>query len=166
MHHIRGFIGRHDDLCRAASGLAGARVAPLRLGFAFLPVTKELAGDDKPAPFEHLERLTERLGAWAEAQSASFPVAYVETDYFGGCGWQAAVAWAGGHVVFGPVRTADLPEAGKFVPTPLLEGAINRAVRHLGVERGSVRDEFDALGLGRNRSNKEWLDEAEPPGAT
>jgi hypothetical protein len=158
-HHIRGFIARQDDLRKAAASLPGAQVVPLSLGFGFLPVTEQLAGDDEPAPFEHLERLTARLGAWAEEQSRTFPLAYVETDYFGGDGWQAAMAWVGGGAVFGPVRTSDLWEGGKFVPTPLLEGAINRAVRHLGVERGAARDEFDALGLGRHRDNESWLSE-------
>jgi hypothetical protein len=155
-HHIRGFIAAEGELRRAALDLLGARVVPLRLGFAFLPVTGQLAGDEAK-PFEHLEQLTERLAQWAGAQSRRFPLAYVETDYFGGDGGQAAVAWSGGEVVFGPLRTMDRPEGGKFVPTPLLEGAINRAVRHLGVERGDARDEFDALGLGRHRSNEAWL---------
>ena|SRR5436190_8542052 len=159
-HHIRGFIARQDDMQNAAASLQGARVVPLALGFGFLPVTEQLAGDDEPAPFEHLERLTSRLGEWAEEQSRQFPLAYVETDYFGGDGWQAAIAWAGGEVVFGPVRTTDLWEGGKYVPTPLLDGAVNRAVRLLGVERGTARDEFDALGLGRHRSNEGWLSEA------
>jgi hypothetical protein len=156
-HHIRGFIARADDLRRAAADFAGAQVVPLSLGFGFLPITEQLAGDDEPAPFEYMERLTTRLGAWAEAASVAFPLAYAETDYFGGHGWQAAVAWVGGNVVFGPVRTSDLYVDGKYTPTPLLEGAINRAVRLVGVDRGSVRDEFDAIGLGRHRSNESWL---------
>jgi hypothetical protein len=159
-HHIRGFIARADGLCRAAADLAGARVVPLSLGFGFLPVTKELAGDNELAPFEHVERLTVRLGAWAESASVACPLAYVETDYFGGDGWQAAIAWVSGAVAFGPVRTSDLWVDGKYTPTPLLDGAINRAVRLIGADRGAVRDEFDALGLGRHRSNESWLSEA------
>jgi len=158
-HHIRGFIARRDDLLKTADSLPGARVVPLALGFAFLPVTEQLAGDEEPVPFVQLGGLTARLSTWAEEQSRGFPLVYVETDYFGGDGWQAAMTWVGGSAVFGPVRTADLWEGGKFVPTPLLEGAINRAVRHLGVERGSALDEFDALGLGRHRSNEAWLSE-------
>ena len=46
------------------------------------------------------------------------------------------------------------------MPAPLLERAINRAVRHLGVERGGSLYEFDALGLGRHRSNEAWVAEA------
>lgn len=94
-HHIRGFIARSDDLRKAAADLAGARVVPLSLGFGFLPITEQLADDDEPAPFEHLERLTTRLGTWATGVSATFPLAYVETDYFGGDGWQAAMALIG-----------------------------------------------------------------------
>jgi hypothetical protein len=130
------------------------------LGFGFLPVRELLAGDEELAPYEHLERLTARLSAWAEEQSCIFPLVYIETDYFGGDGWQAAMAWVGGRAIFGPVRTSDEWEGGKFVPTPLLEGAINQAVRHLGVKRGAARDEFDALGLGQHRSNESWLSEA------
>jgi hypothetical protein len=159
-HHIRGFIARADDLRRAADGLAVARVVPLSLGFGFLPVTPQLVGDDEPAPFEYLERLTARLATWAEAASVAFPLAYVETEYFGGDGWQAAMAWVGGGVALGPIRTSDLWQDGKCAPTPLLEGAINQAARLIGVDRGSVRDEFDALGLGRHRSNESWLSEA------
>jgi hypothetical protein len=162
MHHIRGFIARYSDLTRAAAAVAGARVVPLNLGYGFLPVTDILAGGGEPVPFDHLERLTERLARWAADQSQQFPLAYVETDYFGGDGWQAAVAWVDGRVVFGPTRTTDLYEGRRLVPTPLLGGAINQAVRHLGVDRGAVRDEFDALGLGRHRSNDRWLAGLDP----
>ena len=156
-HQIQGFIAAAESLRRAAVELPGAQVIPLSLGFSFLPVTEQLAGDLEPAPFEHLERLTTRLNAWAEKVSITIPVAYVETDYFGGEGCQAAMVWVEGRKVFGPFRTSDLWKDGKFMPTPLLEGAINQAVRFIGVKRGSVRDEFDALGLGKHRSNDSWL---------
>jgi len=158
-HCIRGFIGRRDDLRRAADGLPGARVVALAAGFGFLPVTDRLADDREAVPFEDLERLTTRLCRWAEEESCLFPLAYVETEYFGGHGWQAAVAWVGGRAVFGPLRTPDLREASKLAPIPLRQRAINQAVRHVGVDRGAALDEFEALGLGRHRSNEAWLSE-------
>ncbi len=157
-HHIDGFVGRQDDLITVAASLPGSRVVPLNLGFAFLPLTEPVG--DEPVPFEELTRLDARHAAWGRMQSRVFPLAYVETDYFGGDGWQAALVWAGGLVVVGPIRTTDLQVHGKFVPTPLLEGAINRALRFLAVKRGAVRDEFDAVGLGRHGSNKVWLAES------
>jgi len=158
-HHINGFIARGDELLKAAERLPGALVKSLSMGYGFLPVTEDLAGDDDPAPFGDLERLTTRLGAWAEEVSGEFPLAYVETEYFGGEGSQAAMVWAAGEVVFGPVRTSDLREGGNSSARKLLDGAINRALRHLGVNRGAVRDEFDALGLGQHRSNESWMSE-------
>lgn len=155
-HHIEGFIADGDQLRRVATEFSGARVVQLSIGFGFLPVTKELARDDDAAPFPHLIRLTAKIGAWAESKSRMFPLAYIETDYFGGHGCRAAMAWIGGKV-FGPFRTSDLREGRQFVPTPLLEGAINRILRLIGVDRASERDEFDALGLGRYRSNECWL---------
>ncbi len=155
-HRILGFIAKYDDLRGAVADLPGVRVAPLRLGFGFLPLTEELAGDDEPAPFDHLVRLTERLGLWAAEHSRGFPLTYVETDYFGGVGTQAAVAWVSGQVVFGPTRTPE-GRGGDVVGPATAGGAINRAVRHLGVTRGWFHDEFDALRLGEHRSNEGWL---------
>jgi len=155
-HHIRGLIAREDHLQKAALELAGARVVKLKSGFGFLPITDEFAGDEESVPFEQLHQLTSRLVNWATRVSATFPLACVETEYFGGCGWQTAIAWVNGHVAFGPIRTFDLPE---HPPTPLLGGAINQALRLIGVERGMARDEFDALGLGDHRSNEKWLSE-------
>ena len=36
-------------------------------------------------------------------------------------------------------------------------GEISQALRKLGVARGSEEDEFDALGLGKYRSNRHWV---------
>jgi len=72
------------------------------------------------------------------------PVAYVETDYFGGAGVQAATVWESGSV------RMPAQKAGK--------GPINRALRLMGVRAGLLQDEFDVVGLGANRSNDDWLE--------
>jgi hypothetical protein len=70
-------------------------------------------------------------------------VAYVETEYFGGEGTQAATVWDRGATIFGPAEA----EAGP----------INQALRRLGVERTAGEDEFDKVGLGRHRRNEDWI---------
>jgi hypothetical protein len=160
-HYIHGFVARLEALRDAAAGLGGV-VAALTQGFGFLPITKQLAGPEGPWPFEALERLTARLADWGVVQSARFPLAYIETEYFGGTGAQAAVAWQGGRVVYGrvvygPDQSKSEWIDGRFVSVPLPDKAINRAVRLLGVDRGMAIDEFDALGLGRHRSDEGWL---------
>jgi hypothetical protein len=114
-------------------------------------------GTDGPLPFELLERLTSALADLAVEQSRRFPLAYIETEYFGGTGTQAAVAWQSGGVVFGPEQSKSEWLDGQFTAPPLLDKAINRAARLIGVDRGTALDEFAALGLGRHRSDEKWL---------
>ena len=72
------------------------------------------------------------------------PVAYIETDYFGGAGEQAATVWDAGRVRM-PTQQAR-------------KGPINEALRLMGVRAGLRQDEFEAVGLDANRSNDDWLE--------
>jgi hypothetical protein len=153
-HRISGFIGRLDPLRGAAAALGEMRVVPLAGGFGFLPLIERLNDPADLGPFPELERLTRRLAGWAAEQSLGFPLAYIETEYWAGRGSQGSVVWQAGVVVLGPVVTSN--EGPDPSPLPL-ERAINRAARAVGVARGERLDEFDALGLGRHRSNHDWL---------
>ncbi len=75
-------------------------------------------------------------------------VAYVEADFFGGRGDQHCVVWRGGDIKLGPLNTKG-------------RGAINKALSRLGAKRQPFRDEFEAVGLNRHRSNEDWLAAAE-----
>lgn len=79
------------------------------------------------------------------------PVAYVEAEYFGGVGEQAAAVWDGGALVLGPLHE---PEGQ---PSPPAGSPISQALRRLGVEAGAGEDEFTAAGLGRHRDVEGWL---------
>jgi len=101
--------------------------------------------------FPELPDLTQDQLDFAHVLSRSAPIAYVTTDYFGGMGSQAAAVWSQGELVLPPVETDE-----KAV---LLDGALNRALRLLGVRvQTGALDEFDALGLGTFRSNPEFFD--------
>jgi hypothetical protein len=91
--------------------------------------------------------LSGSLAAFATDLSQSGPVAYVETDYDGGSGTQAAVAWKEG-------RIASSPRKSKL-------GAINDALFAIGAQRTDGRDQFDVLGLDRYRSGRDCLEAAE-----
>jgi hypothetical protein len=157
MHRISGFIGRLEMLREATAPSEGERVVPLAQGFGFLPIVERLKAPADPGPFPEMERLMGRLASWAAEQSHRFLLAYVETEYWAGRGGQGAVVWQAGAVVFGPAVTSneDLPEDAERPPPS--ERAINRAAQMLGVARGDAFDEFDVLGLGRYRSNDDWL---------
>jgi hypothetical protein len=160
-HYIQGFIALTDALQTAASSLCNARCITLNLGYSFLPITDELVADTDDVTHEILHRLSKSLIHWAEHTSNKSPIAYIETDYHGGMGSQSSIVWSLGKCAFGPTETVDGYRDGKMLKTALLDGAINQAMRQLGVDRGDARDEFDALGLRSNRSNEDWLNDYE-----
>ena len=130
-----------------------ARVIALRQGVVLIPMTEALlahaqaaidgAGAERTSPFPELVKLTAAALAWMRGvvgDEATF--VYVETDYDGGRARQAAAAWRGAKLVYGPRR-------GNV-------GPINEALALLGVHGVGANDGFDAVGLGRLRTTEEW----------
>jgi len=141
-YSLQAFIGDPGDI--ASIPLESALIA-LPQGKALLPITDEvrqkhhiprspLARDDYLEEV-YLPDVVQAFGARARK------VAYVEAEFFGGDGTQAAAVWEGGRLVFGPVVAQD---------------AINQALRLLGVMKQEHFDEFDAVNLGRHRDTDEW----------
>jgi hypothetical protein len=155
-HSISGFVARPDVLRADTAHLRSAYVASLGQGFGFLPVTEEVDEETggRTVAYEQFYRLTDALARLGAAMSrGGGAVAYVETDYFGGTGEQAAIAWKDGRVASGPEKTRI--------------GAVSDALRRIGAEKGDAHDEFDAVGLGRHRHNEDWVEQAmaeAPPG--
>ncbi|MEB3042561.1 hypothetical protein [Rhizobium mulingense] len=121
-----------------------------------LPFCLEIA----PLGDRQLERLTKlRPGAYRDgfrSLSAALEqplatayghglLAYIETEYFGGAGSQAAAAFADGDMIFSAAKPDTRDPIGPDDP-------INPALRRLGVEATGHVDAFAALGLGRFRS--------------
>jgi|GEM_PF-790501 len=154
-HSISGFVAREDVLRACTAHLRSAHVAPLAQGFGFLPVTEEVDEETggRMVAYEQFHRLTDALARLGAAMSRGGAVAYVETDYFGGTGDQAAIAWKDGRIAFGPEKARI--------------GVVSDALRRIGAEKGKARDEFEALGLDRHRGNDDWIEQAmadAPPG--
>lgn len=72
-------------------------------------------------------------------------LAYIETEYFGGTGSQAAAEFADRDMIFSAAKPDTRDPMGPDDP-------INAALRRLGVEAAGHADAFAALGLGRFRS--------------
>ena len=109
-HHIQAFISREELLREITQHYPTAIVIPLSQGFGMLPVTKPFY-DGLPNP-QHPDEADNRflylgpkLLQIGKAFSVKAPLAYVETEYFGGVGFQGAVVWANGQMIFGPALT-------------------------------------------------------------
>ncbi len=145
-HSIHAFIAP-----RAAVDGAGlecpAALVRLPQGLTLLPITGELwssihggtdAGEQRYRGLS-LSRWDDAEDAFLKCLARDAAAAYVETDYFGGGGEQAAIAARGGRIVFGPRRGEH--------------GPVNAALRILGVRKEKGLDEFDTLGLRLFRDN-------------
>lgn len=99
---------------------------------------------------EEAVRLSSGDMAFAAAASAAGPLAYLETNYFGGMGFQSAALWNGGRLVIRPSKLNVALDG----PVAWSERPINRVLAAMGVVRVEARDEFDSFGLGFYRSNE------------
>jgi hypothetical protein len=138
----------------AAIGTAvppGAIVVALPQGKAMIPLTDRMR-EAHDIPFlpltdEGIGAVPAGIAAIAESIAKASRAAYVEAEFFAGVGTQACVTWD---------TTGQASE-------PLVDAhAINTALRFLGVRVGDHHDEFDALGLGRQRETEGWAQMAEP----
>jgi hypothetical protein len=132
-------------------------------GLALLPLTEEIApGETRIAGFYDL---TSGVADRARELSLHGVVAYLHTEFFGGGGFHAAMAWRDGAVAWGPLFTAT--SAGEAedhyaVVADRHDMAVNVLLRWLGVHRGDEIDEFAAAGLTRCRWTREWAALVEP----
>jgi hypothetical protein len=135
-------------------GIRASRVIDLPEGTGLLPLSEALlreiqeagrGAEGSASTGGVFEFLTPAVDRWVRTISRGATIAYVETEYFGGEGYERAAVFRDGDLVLGPLDGA---------------GAINQALRALGVVSRSGQEPFDALGLGRHRSLEEWLSEA------
>ena len=130
------------------------------LDLALLPhVTPFLPSDDTQrfVHDDHFWSLDGGLLSIALRASEISPVSYIEADYFGGVGGQAAIVWSDKEVVFGPeqVTHKDFEDPAQRVPQR--DSPISQALRHLGVQAIGALDEFDTVRLGHIRHTLLWL---------
>lgn len=156
MHAIQALIARADILAEAKQRLPAAVPCPLAQGFALVPITDLLADalesgaqDATDALRLHSGDIARGVAALAAELSRHGPVVYAATFLFGGTGGQDAVVWIDGEVVLNIGDDEDSMSAWPDSP-------ISRALRRIGVVTAAGEDAFDAIGLGRYRSNEAW----------
>lgn len=153
-HEVEAFIAPPSALAFLPAAILRCR---LDLGFVLIPIPWDASlplscpcAQDPDAPFPEFRRLTVSALDFAAGLSVHTPLAYVETGYFGGTGDQAAMVLRNGYAQYGPIKSRS--------------GAINGALRRLGVPTGERADEFDVIGLWRNGTTHDWLAQAQTGG--
>ena len=137
---LQAVIGGEADL--QAHEAEGVCIVRLTQGLAMIPITEALR-EKLGIPFLEFGHSDEALECIGDlVNHIKNKVAYVEAEFFGGDGGQACAVWDEGKLVLGPC---------------VEKHAINRALGLLGVKVGNALDEFDAIGLGKNRDTEDWI---------
>jgi hypothetical protein len=151
MYCLYGIVGKSRDLLHKSLKYPGACVVHLEQGIGMIPISEGLLNDieqddsslgaTKEPGFEFLSNV---VSAWVQSLSQGMTLAYLEAEFISGEGTESAVVWRDGVRVLGPLHGT---------------GAVNRALRTLGVSVPSRREEFEVVGLGKHRNPEEWLKE-------
>lgn len=149
MHSIALFVSRPAVCNELALEIEASRSVPLQQELGGLLL---FAADgasifsvdiaEEACAFSEFQKLKAEWATAAARASYGSKIAYLETEYYGGQGAQAAIVWERGHVVVGPM-IADY-------------GPVNSALRFLGVRAPLRVDEFDAIGFGAVRQNEDF----------
>ena len=151
MYSLCALLSDRSHLKSRLSGLEGARVIDLPETLGMVPLSESLLRvvQDRWPAAEGSERvsgvfefMTPSLETWVQELSRGAAVGYIETEYFGGEGFERSAVFRDASLILGPLDGA---------------GAVNRALRTLGVAPRPGQEEFDVVGLGRHRSLEEWL---------
>lgn len=162
-HHINAIIGSRISLAPLISKLGGPPPTELDFGLVIVPLDEErldaLAMSDE-GPHEGFTYLKPRLVEAVSRLLGSGRALYIETDYFGGIGGQAAALFEDGAMTWQrhltTEQTTEKPSwfgrlfgARRDLPS---KSPISHGLQVLGVDALPGSDEFDRLGLGRFRS--------------
>lgn len=135
-----------DSILRSSPCLVAI---PLVDGLSLIPLDDD-ALDSVAADYSRtadgFTYLSPSLAAFLTEHSSHAALVYFETEYFGGDGTQAAVAYRDGHPL------SPTPSSG--------DGAINRALGCLGITPNGAFDEFAYVGLSRYRHTSDWIEAA------
>jgi len=168
-HHIIALIGPSSLIEEASEHVRGPAPTALPFGLSILP----LGGDQidqladyrdpwNPLPtYDGFMYLGPELEAGIARAAPQGRLLYVETNYFGGIGYQGATLFDAGRPVWKAILT-NVHDAWPRPPNydswaagrPKLEfrTPISRGLSRLGVPEPTSGDEFDAVGLGRFRT--------------
>lgn len=147
-HCVTAIIAPSTVVGRIVTGRALVAV-DLRDGFRLIPLEDDdldSLGLDFTQTAQGFNYLSPELTRFCSEFSIHGPLAYIETEYFGGSGGQGAAAF----------------RSGSFIPNfPLVtDDAINAALHCIGVVRSPELDEFDYIGLSRYRNTSDWREAA------
>ena len=149
-HHIQAMVMTPEVAVKIQDLHPDLSSVPMRQDFVLLPVDETIvatiSGPSASSNFGGFQLLCEGFHDSLRELSRFGPLAYIETDYFGGVGGQGGAVYANREILMSPEWRSS--------------GSINRALKQLGVKPRLVGDRFAALGLMEYRSKDALIEAA------
>jgi len=146
-HQITAVIGDAETIARVADAAGCPPPIELARGLVIAPLghaqLDALMEPERGAESDGFTYLCAGIETSLSSYVGDGMLAYVETEYFGGTGGQAAAVFSRGKTVLRQTKLDQEPASR--------EDPINKALRMLGVQASTEQDEFDTVGLGRFR---------------
>lgn len=152
MHTIEAIVTTENFARELAAVWVSLRRVSLAQGYVMIPLADALKDDVEELvgklerPYDCFQKLSGSVLDMIKNIRCTDKVAYLETEFFGGVGEQAAIVWQRGEVIYGP-ELAEEPH-----------NSINQALKILGVRTFTRIDEFEEVNLHWKRSTQEWYE--------
>jgi len=146
-YSLKAYLGKEENLNPILEKYSESKKVNLNEGISMIPMTDELfdeINEMKPSSgISTFEFLTENIENKTIQIIENREVAYVESEFFGGQGGHIGIIWRNGKRDF-------LTESDK--------SSMNKILKRLGVNRTLLKDEFEKVGLAKNRHTEDWFE--------
>lgn len=143
---LKAYIGKEENLNPILEKYSESKKVNLNQGISMIPMTDKLFEEinemKSSSGISTFEFLTKDIENKTIQIIENLEVAYVESDFFGGQGGHIGVIWKNGKRDF-------LVESNK--------NSMNKILKRLGVNRSLLKDEFEKVGLAKNRHTDDWI---------
>lgn len=157
VHSLQAVITKREAIEEIKQKLSNLSFVELPQNLVLIPVTDflhdeldELYNSRNNSVFMEFDYLSAPIVSFLEEYSRKTPVAYIETDYFGGAGRQSAALWSDSKLDEGPFQSITFNKQELSISCD--EKAINRVLKKMGVSNSMSKDEFEAVGLEQYRT--------------
>ena len=144
-YQLEAILGTKPSLENWCNQYYHATLISLPQNLYLIPLTdalyNEIKQDHQCNKIEGFLYLDNQIAAVLKNLSKSTSIAYVEAEFFAGTGEQHAILW----------------KNRKVVSIEHEHNAINHILQKLGVSKNKHMDEFDTVGLGRQRHTINWI---------
>jgi len=153
-HFIKAIISKDNILVDFWEKEVSGRCIELPQGFFLLKLSDELldringsVNSKISNPYQEFYYLSSALNEILIEESKNKALAYIETDYFGGVGSQAAILYENGSIAVAPLKTIDEWNNVSKTHVQIPEGvrAINFVLKRMDVVCTGKQDEFDSV---------------------